>query len=786
MILNSLYKIEVYTDEFKQPVLPKIAKVRYVTIFKENEVGIKKQYQEYSENGWEKHSKKSIIRYYKAVEEFREQEHPREDSGKFTTKGGGSSDNEKLKSDIDDVMKKAWSLGKDGKVRRIGVGDDTLGAGLSSEYITNEPNPKFKVHPSPEFVSKGVGSLDDTRLGEQTAYGMMVSAFNKKYEFGRTTTVVSNDKYEFNRKKYWIESNKSMQVKEDYERNYETREDIYFYKPQWQYRITLHKSKRNPKTHSEYFTQDRVDQSIKRLRELEKYNNITELENLSDVMLIGTKGIDVLGNVAGAIADELEYLKNNNAEATEEFMEEDHPRDHGKFTTKGGGNKGDFKAKLKDRIKPNNKVKAIQKEVDEEITGKVWNTIDELGVRDKIKDVAMQGSYEKGTDLPTSGSDLDIFVIFNTDVSKDERERLGVQIGMKSLGGKNPYIQDATSKYAEAVFDHKGQRMEVQIVSTRHLTLDQIKNKEVNGKKIDIGMERTPHQTAFMKKALKGKEEEVRILKQFMKDTGLYDSSMKSQGFSGYATEVLIHNLGSFENVIKFFANFKIGEVIGGEKGSKDNIFSLIDPVDPNRDLISAFSPKKIGRTIKTAQHFLEHGKPPKKSEPIEMKSVTVSYDTTQFNEDTLAGQIRKTQNSMISQLNNLGFEIPSKTENIIKGFSVEIPRISSNKEEGESKVSLTFGMDKLTIPETYKDKGVPLGMTDAVSDYRKANKNRKFVEEDGRLKAIKKRPFTHLADAVRYLTTNGINLLQKTGVTNDMQGGITTSISKSKFENLI
>ncbi len=478
-------------------------------------------------------------------------------------------------------------------------------------------------------------------------------------------------------------------------------------------------------------------------------------------------------------------LEEETEEATEEFKEDEHPRDHGKFTSKGGSSSS-FKKKLKSKIKPDSKVKEIQKEVDKEITGKVWNTIDELGIRDKVKDVAMQGSYEKGTDLPSSGSDLDIFIVFNTDVSKEDREKFGVKIGMKSLDGKNPYLQDATSKYAEAVFDHKGQRMEVQIVPTRHLTLDQIKNKEVDGKKIDIGMERTPHQTAFMKKALKGKEEEVRMLKQFMKDTGLYDSSMKSQGFSGYSTEVLIHNLGSFENVMKFFADFKVGEVVGGEQGNKDNIFSLIDPVDPNRDLISAFSPVKIGRTIKTAQHFIEHGEPPKKSEPMEMKSVTVSYDTTQFNEDTLAGQVRKTQNSMISQLKTLGFEIPSKTEDVVEGFSVDVPRVSSNKEEGESKVSLTFGMDELTIQEDYKDKGVPIEMTDAVNKYKKANKNRKFVEEDGRLKAIKKRPFTHLADAVKYLSTNGINLLQKTGATNDMKNGITTSIGKSNFENLI
>ena len=479
-------------------------------------------------------------------------------------------------------------------------------------------------------------------------------------------------------------------------------------------------------------------------------------------------------------------LEEETEEATEEFEEDKHPReDSGKFTSKGGSSSS-FKKKLKSKIKPDNKVKEILKEVDSEITGKIWNTIDELGVRDKVKDVAMQGSYEKGTDLPSSGSDLDIFIVFNTDIPKDEREKLGVKIGMKSLEGKEPYLQDATSKYTEARWTHKGQDMEVQIVPTRHLTLEQIKNKEVDGKKIDIGMERTPHQTAFMKEALKGKEEEVRMLKQFMKDTGLYDSSMKSQGFSGYATEVLIHNLGSFENVMKFFADFKVGETVGGEKGNEDNIFSLIDPIDPNRDLISAFSPKKIGRTIKTAQHFIEHGEPPKKSEPVEMKSVTVSYDTTQFNEDTLAGQVRKTQNSMISQLKNLGFEIPSKTEDVVEGFSVDVPRVSSNKEEGETKVSLTFGMDELTIPEDYKDKGVPIEMTDAVNKYKEANKNRKFVEEDGRLKAIKKRPFAHLADAVRYLSTNGINLLQKTGVTNDMKGGINTSIGRSKFENLI
>jgi tRNA nucleotidyltransferase (CCA-adding enzyme) len=509
------------------------------------------------------------------------------------------------------------------------------------------------------------------------------------------------------------------------------------------------------------------------------------------IVEVSDEGFDIKGNKSSRLyydGDKTPPLMKNEETATEEGGNPNHDKSTGQFTSGSGDNSGkinDYKNKLRDRTQPNKEVRAIQKEVDEEITGKIWTLINQFGLKDKVKEVAMQGSYEKNTDLPTSGSDLDIFIVFNTDVPDKEREELGIKIGMGALTGKNPYLQDATTKYAEAYFEHKGQKMEVQIVPTRHLTLDQIKNKELNGDTISIGMERTPHQTKFMKVALKGKEGEVRMLKQFMKDTGLYDSSMKSQGFSGYASEVLIHNLDTFENVLKYFADFKKGDVIGGDKGNKDNAFSLIDPIDPNRDLISAFSDMKIGRTIKTAQHFLEHGEPPKASEPVEMDAVSLVYNTTQFNEDTLVGQVRKTQKSMVNQLKRMGFNIESKEEKITDDYSVNVPRTAMNKEEGESKVELTFGINNLEIPETYKDKGVPKNMEKAVTQYKQANQDAKFVEEDGRIKAIKKRPFTHLADALKWLSTSDSDV-QKTSVIDDMKNGVQTNTRKYKFENLI
>jgi len=498
---------------------------------------------------------------------------------------------------------------------------------------------------------------------------------------------------------------------------------------------------------------------------------------------------DDSGNISDQYTvDIIDGVDPEKTEATEDAdFEQKHPRDDdGKFAGDGGTTlspKGEeFKSKLKERVKPNETVKKNQEDVVNDITAKANQAIDSMGIRDKVVNVALQGSFAKGTDLPTSGSDLDLFVMFKPDVPPQEREKLGLEIGMRTLAGKNPYVQNATTKYAEAFFEHNGQKMEVQVVPTRHLTIEQIRNKETGGE--PVGMERTPHHTEFMKKALKGKEEEVKVLKQFMKDTGLYDSSMKSQGFSGFSTECLIHYFGSFENTLKFFADFKVGTKVGEGTRNDDNIFSLMDPIDPNRDLITAFSPIKIARTIKTARHFLEHGEPPKRTAPVEMQSVSVSFKTTQGNEDTLVGQARRTQNSIISQLKRYGFDVPVNEEKITDDFTVKIPR--AKMDQDEDKVTLTFGATNLEIPPTYKDKGVPATMAQAVAQYKTANPDATFVEEEGRIKAIKKRPFTHLADAIKYLVTHPDSQVQQTGVTDDMKMGVQTLIGKSNFENII
>lgn len=495
-----------------------------------------------------------------------------------------------------------------------------------------------------------------------------------------------------------------------------------------------------------------------------------------------------------------EIVDEEEDEATEDFKESDHPRGQpdnaGQFATKDGS-KSDYTKDLKERVKPNTKMKTLQKEVDKEITDKVWEAVYDMDIRDKIKTVEMQGSFAKGTDLPvfegdSKGSDLDLFIVFKSDVPEEERNNLGFEIGMKALDGKDPYEQNATSRYAEAIFDHKGEKMEVQVVPTRHLTREQIENKEYDGEEITIGMERTPHQTKFMKDNLTPEmQEETRMLKSFMKESKLYDSSMKSQGFSGYSTESLIYNLGTFDKVVDYFADFKEGDTLNKSdreddlgKGNKDNLFSLYDPIDKNRDLISAFSPVKIGRTIETMRYFKEHGKIPSEISSVNKDSVTVKYTNTENNEDTLAGQARKSEKAIIKQLNKIGFNVEVKEE-VVKGLKdpIQVPRSKMDQDKDSNEVSLTFGVDSYEIDEYSKRELNPKANIEAVK------KGGTRVEQiDGKNYGFYKRPYTNIADALKFLTTDNV---EKTGMSKgtigDMKNGVKISTkNKDKFENML
>jgi len=494
-----------------------------------------------------------------------------------------------------------------------------------------------------------------------------------------------------------------------------------------------------------------------------------------------------------------EYVDMEEAEEFDETKINREPEgspEGGQFAKKEGGDVSSYKEEKLEEVEPDKKIKDKQKNIDKKVTDKVEDAIKELGIEDKIYDVAMQGSYEKGTDLPSSGSDMDLFVVFNTDVSQEERDKFGLEIGRKVLtkdfvesqGWDFDYNEEvtATSKYVQAFFKDGEQDVEVQIVPTRHLTLEQIKEKKLNGEDIDIGMERTPHQTEYMKEALKGKEGEVRVLKKFMKEAGLYGSSLKQMGFSGYSAETLIDNFGTFEDVIDFFSELKEGDIVdkqGGGKRNKQNAFSIIDPIDPNRDLVSAFSTLKIGKTINVAKKFKETGEIPE-SKYKEMDSATLSFETDETNEDTLIGQVRKLAKSYQKQLKKrYGFSVKSKEENV-NGIKVDVPDFSFDAEWDNDKqkniVKINFGTDTMTIPENIERELPEKANIEAV---KKGGKQ--VITRDGKNYSVEPAKFTSILDAIRDLGVNWEGKLEKTNQNNFIKDTGVVSSGKAHFEEL-
>ena len=542
----------------------------------------------------------------------------------------------------------------------------------------------------------------------------------------------------------------------------------------------------------------------------------------------------------------------------EAFKEDDHPRDgDGKFADKdGGGSVSDIKNNLQKNIEPTEKETEIQTKIDVDVRARIQEKIDELGLTDKVDYIETQGSYVKGTDLPSKGSDMDIFVVFNPNVGEEERKDLGLKIGLATLDKEYANSQgwdnfkvdakDQANKYAEAFFDVDGQTVEVQIVPTRNMDIYDIIKKEINGKKetadgnkISIGMERTPHQTKFMNENLSVEQKlEVRTLKKFMKETGLYDSSVKSQGFSGYSTEVLIYNLGSFENVVDYFADYKMGKVLGlpSESDRKDlaehgveltyvtknketkmdetkdkyteeyyntdqsykkNSIHMTDPIDPNRDIGGAISEAKLAKTILTMKHVKEYGKAPDKVEPTTMNGVSLTFTSSGTDENTVGSQVQKLQKNIIDSLGELGFKVEKEFDepmNIVKGLDVNPNRTSIEQEKGSNEMTINFGMEELyNDSETKRERDVS-GMkeqqlTGMIMGMDKSGTRYEYDKEKGIITTYNPRQFKNVRDAVKGLLEGSVKgkALGDSILLKEIREQNVDPFTKfSKFENIV
>ncbi len=316
------------------------------------------------------------------------------------------------------------------------------------------------------------------------------------------------------------------------------------------------------------------------------------------------------------------------------------------------------------------------------------------------------GSIAKDTWLKNK-KDVDLFLLFNEDLDMEELEERGLEVGKK-------IIKELNGRWDLAYADHPYVQGRV-----HGFEVDIVPAYDTDPEDIKSSVDRTPWHVRWVEKNLTEEQrDQVRLLKKFTKEHGIYGSDLKTKGFSGYLCEILIGEYGSFSKLIKSAAEWKPGTVVDPEekfksksylrrKKFKDDALITIDPVDKDRNVSSVLSDENFLLFVKMAKKFSEN--PSKKTffgrklKPIRMDKLQenidkrgtdfmlIEFDAPDVHTDVLYPQMRKMNRRIEEMLEDEGFvvlrkDVWSNKKKCILIMELEVdelPRI--DKREGPS-----------------------------------------------------------------------------------------------------
>jgi tRNA nucleotidyltransferase (CCA-adding enzyme) len=190
-------------------------------------------------------------------------------------------------------------------------------------------------------------------------------------------------------------------------------------------------------------------------------------------------------------------------------------------------------------------------------------------------------------------------------------------------------------------------------------------------------VDRTPFHSRYVSARITGLEDDVLLLKQFMKGIGVYGSELKVGGFSGYLAELLVIGYGSFLSVLEKAALWRPGEVIdlaGHSSRDHEDPLVVVDPVDPARNVAAALALDRMFTFVAASRLFLkvpdlEFFFPvpisPLSDEEIceemaKRKSclILLEFAAPDLVEDVVFPQLRKAEQSIRALLDQNGFSV--------------------------------------------------------------------------------------------------------------------------------
>ncbi|AEC51552.1 tRNA CCA-pyrophosphorylase [Pyrococcus sp. NA2] len=323
-----------------------------------------------------------------------------------------------------------------------------------------------------------------------------------------------------------------------------------------------------------------------------------------------------------------------------------------------------------EKIKPREEERERVQSIIEDLREIAERVIEKSGEEAEVKFV---GSIAKDTYL-SGDHDIDMFLAFPLSTPLEILKSKGLKIA-KSIGERleNHEISYAEHPYVRGTY--RGYQVDiVPCYNVRHW------------KEVRTAVDRSILHTEWVIENLRGRNDEVRLLKRFLKGIGAYGSEIYIRGFSGYLAEILIIKFGSFMKVLEksdFILRQKIidpGNWLKKEpemamktikrEVDEDKPLIVIDPVDPRRNVASNLSWERYGLFYFKSQEFLRNpskefffpsakrGNYLKAIRERKTHLVTLLFKPPDLVDDILLPQIEKSAKGIKKQLELKGFRV--------------------------------------------------------------------------------------------------------------------------------
>ncbi|MGB9964013.1 CCA tRNA nucleotidyltransferase [Halobacterium hubeiense] len=314
---------------------------------------------------------------------------------------------------------------------------------------------------------------------------------------------------------------------------------------------------------------------------------------------------------------------------------------------------------VRERVDPTPDERRALAAAAERLADRAREAIAELPVE---ADVVQVGSTARGTWV-AGDRDIDLFVRFPADLPRERLREYGLEVG-------NEVLPDGREEYAEHPYvKGRFEGYDVDLVPCYRLE---------SATDIQSAVDRTPFHNAYLEARLSDEDAgDVRLFKQFLKGVGAYGSDLRTQGFSGYLTELLVLEYGGFRATLEAIEDWEPPVVLDPEDHAAaefDDALVVVDPTDPERNVAAVVSAENVARVQHYAREFLadpsEDVFEPATPDPLGAERVreyvadrgttplAVVFDAPDLVDDQLYPQLYRSRDGLVRGLEIEGFDV--------------------------------------------------------------------------------------------------------------------------------